>query len=66
MLAFAFGELGLHRVELEVFDFNARARAVYTKCGFETEGVRRGGLLWAGRRHDVILMAALNPTARSG
>ena len=62
VLDFAFGELGLYRVELEVFDFNARARRSYEKCGFAVEGVKRGGLFWDGDRHDVICMAALHPT----
>jgi RimJ/RimL family protein N-acetyltransferase len=61
VLDFAFGELGLYRVELEVYDFNLRAQKSYAKSGFTVEGVRRGGLLWAGVRHDVIMMAALAP-----
>jgi RimJ/RimL family protein N-acetyltransferase len=60
-LDFAFGELGLYRVELEVFDFNLRAQKSYAKSGFTVEGVKRGGLLWDGLRHDVICMAALAP-----
>lgn len=59
VLDFAFGELGLHRVELEVFDFNSRAQKSYAKSGFTVEGVKRDGLLWEGVRHDVIMMAAL-------
>lgn len=65
VLGFAFGQLGLYRVELEVFDFNTRAQKAYAKCGFEVEGVKRGGLLWAGERHDVVMMAALNPAQRN-
>jgi RimJ/RimL family protein N-acetyltransferase len=61
VLEFAFGPLALYRVELEVFDFNVRAQKSYAKSGFTVEGVRRGGLLWEGERHDVICMAALNP-----
>ncbi|HST64362.1 MAG TPA: GNAT family protein [Mycobacteriales bacterium] len=61
-LEFAFGELGLHRVELEVFDFNEQAQKSYAKSGFTVEGVKRGGLLWEGVRHDVICMAALRNT----
>jgi RimJ/RimL family protein N-acetyltransferase len=61
VLDLAFGELGLHRVELEVFDFNLRAQKSYAKSGFTVEGVKRGGLLWDGVRHDVIMMAALSP-----
>lgn len=62
VLDFAFGELGLHRVELEVFDFNERAQKSYAKSGFVVEGVKREGLLWEGRRHDVIMMAAVRNT----
>ena len=62
VLAFAFGELGLFRVELEVFDFNVRAQKSYAKSGFTVEGVKRGALLWDGVRHDVIMMAALRNT----
>jgi RimJ/RimL family protein N-acetyltransferase len=61
VLDFAFGRLGLYRVELEVFDFNVRAQKSYAKSGFTVEGVKRGGLLWEGVRHDVIMMAALSP-----
>ena len=46
VLDFAFGELGLYRVELEVFDYNVRAQKSYVKSGFTVEGVKRGGLLW--------------------
>ena len=66
VLEFAFGRLGLHRVELEVFDFNLRAQKSYAKSGFTVEGVKRGGLLWEGVRHDVIMMAALSPSPSPG
>jgi RimJ/RimL family protein N-acetyltransferase len=65
VLDFAFGRLGLYRVELEVFDFNVRAQKSYAKSGFTVEGVKRGGLLWEGVRHDVIMMAALSPHGNS-
>ncbi len=41
--------VGLHRLELEVYDHNPRARRVYEKCGFRVEGRRRGRAA-AGRR----------------
>ena len=52
-------ERGLHRVELEVYDFNPRAQRAYEKCGFRVEGRRREALLWDGEWHDVITMAVL-------
>jgi len=40
-LAVAFGDLGLHRVKLRVFDFNAPAIHCYERLGFVREGVMR-------------------------
>ena len=56
---YAFDVAGLHRVHLEVYDFNPRAQRVYEKCGFIREGLQRDALLWEGQRHDVISMAIL-------
>jgi RimJ/RimL family protein N-acetyltransferase len=61
VLAFAFGQLRLYRVELEVFDFNVRAQKSYAKSGFTVEGIKRGGLRLPDGRHDVVMMAAANP-----
>ncbi|MFD9738174.1 GNAT family N-acetyltransferase [Umezawaea sp. NPDC059074] len=59
LLRYAFDVIGLHRVELEVFDFNPRAIASYRKCGFVEEGRLREALLWEGRWHDALLMGVL-------
>lgn len=56
---YAFEELNLHRVELEVFDFNERARRCYRSCGFQHEGIRREALFRGGRYHDVVVMSLL-------
>jgi RimJ/RimL family protein N-acetyltransferase len=61
LLDFAFGPLALHRVELEVYAFNPRARHVYEKVGFVVEGVRRDALWWDGAWHDAVAMAILAP-----
>ena len=59
MLAYAFEELGLHRVELEVFEFNQRARRVYERVGFVLEGTLRDALLFDGEWVDSHLMSVL-------
>ncbi|MDI7275802.1 MAG: GNAT family protein [Anaerolineae bacterium] len=59
MLRFAFHELNLHRVELEVFDHNARARRCYEKAGYRLEGTRRHALYRDGQYHDVHVMSIL-------
>lgn len=66
MLRFAFDELGLHRVELEVFAYNARAQRCYEKAGFRREGTRRQAFYHEGRFHDVHLMSSLRDEFRAG
>ncbi|HWL45858.1 MAG TPA: GNAT family protein [Ilumatobacter sp.] len=51
----------VHRIELEVFAFNPRARAVYERVGFVYEGTRRDALRWDGEWVDAIDMAILRP-----
>ena len=59
VLRFAFHELNLHRVELEVFDKNLRARCCYEKAGFRHEGTRRQSHFYDGQYQDAHLMAIL-------
>ncbi len=59
LLRFAFSELGLNRVELEVYDFNPRAIRAYEKAGFRRDGVHRQGLYRNGKFHDEIIMCIL-------
>lgn len=55
----ALNALALHRVELEVLAFNPRARRVYEKVGFVSEGVKRQAVRWDGAWIDVEIMAVL-------
>ena len=58
-IKYAFEELKLHRIELEVFDYNKRAKRTYEKVGFKEEGRQRDGLFFKKEYHDVILMSIL-------
>ena len=58
-LSFGFETWGLHRIELDVYDYNPRAHAAYLRAGFREEGRRRDGVFWDGAYHDDILMALL-------
>ena len=64
MLRFAFEELNLHRVELEVYDFNPRAMRCYEKAGFRLEGTRRQAHFHQGAYHDVHRMGILRDEFR--
>jgi RimJ/RimL family protein N-acetyltransferase len=59
LLDYAFGDLGLNRVGLSVFDFNEDAIAAYGKLGFREEGRLRGALRRDDAFHDAILMSVL-------
>lgn len=56
---FAFGTLGLHRLELDVYSFNPRAEKAYRKAGFQREGVLRDAVLDGDKYAADILMAML-------
>ncbi len=56
---FAFEELHLHRLELDVYSFNTRAEKTYLKAGFKREGVLRDAIKDGDQYADDILMAIL-------
>lgn len=64
MLDYAFGILQLHRVELNVYEFNERAVHVYEKVGFKVEGRQRDALFYNHEYHDAILMSMLEEEYR--
>lgn len=59
ILRYAFTYLNLHRVSLDVFEYNERGIRSYEKAGFIHEGRERGLLLREGRRWDVLYMGVL-------
>lgn len=60
ILGYAFERLGLHRVQLEVYGDNHRARRVYEKAGFVVEGARREAALRNGAWVDEVIMGVLD------
>jgi RimJ/RimL family protein N-acetyltransferase len=56
ILRYAFNELNLFRVSLNVFEYNTRAIRAYEKVGFVHEGRMRRSLNREGRRWDVLYM----------
>lgn len=59
VIRFAFEDMSLHRVDLRVLAYNARAIACYKRCGFRREGMEREGA-WVGNRwHNNVMMSIL-------
>jgi RimJ/RimL family protein N-acetyltransferase len=59
LLDYAFGERGLNRVGLSVFEFNEDAILAYEKLGFREEGRLRRALRRDDAFYDAILMSVL-------
>ena len=58
--AYAFSELGQHRIEGNVMPRNLPSRRVLEKCGFENEGLSKYYLKINGIWEDHIHMVKLN------
>jgi RimJ/RimL family protein N-acetyltransferase len=58
-LRYAFMELGLERVSLDVFLSNERAIRSYEKAGFRREGIERQKTHRDGKTEDVLYMGIL-------
>ncbi|MDQ0216963.1 N-acetyltransferase [Peribacillus cavernae] len=61
ILRFAFHELNLNRVSLDVIEYNKRAIHAYKKAGFQHEGRMRAAVSRDGKRYDRIIMGILCP-----
>lgn len=59
ILRFAFTELNLRRVTLDVFEYNQRGVRSYEKAGFKHEGRQREVIQRDGRRWDLLFMGIL-------
>ena len=66
IVGYAFQELNLNRVQLDVYEFNERARKAYEKVGFSSEGILRQAVYREGRYFDVEVMAVLREEWETG
>ena len=60
IVGYGFERLGLHRISLEVYSFNPRARRVYEKAGFRAEGTLRETLRYGDQWIDATVMSILD------
>ncbi|MBI5565704.1 MAG: GNAT family N-acetyltransferase [Chloroflexi bacterium] len=59
LVRYAFTELNLYRLSLNVFSYNQRAIRSYEKAGFVIEGRQRQALRRDGHYHDLVFMGVL-------
>lgn len=59
LLGFIFNQMNLNKAGLNVYSFNERAIASYSKCGFVVEGRLRQQIFRDGKYHDEVLMGLL-------
>jgi RimJ/RimL family protein N-acetyltransferase len=59
LLDYAFKELNLHRVQLNVLSYNEKAIGLYEKMGFMKEGIYREFISKDGKRWDMYLYGIL-------
>jgi RimJ/RimL family protein N-acetyltransferase len=62
----AFGQYSAHRLFLDVFVTNDRARYVYENFGFREEGIMREAVCRDGAYHSLVLMSLLETEYRRG
>ncbi len=66
VLNYAFTELNLFRIGLDVIATNDRAVHIYEKLGFRREGIMRLAVHREGHRYDVLHMGLLRDEWRPG
>lgn len=59
MIDYAFGELGMNRVEIRCSAENSRSSAVPERLGFKLEGLLRQAVLLNDRPHDFLVYGLL-------
>jgi [ribosomal protein S5]-alanine N-acetyltransferase len=56
---YGFKQLAMHRIYLNVYSHNNRAKRAYEKLGFVHEGIMRESYFRDGRYYDSLIMAIL-------
>ncbi len=60
MVKFAFEELNMHKVTVEVLLGNIPSMKMFKKCGFNIEGCLRDDVYKNGQYYDVLCMSVYN------
>ncbi|WP_204194274.1 GNAT family protein [Staphylococcus sp. GDY8P47P] len=60
IIKFAFNNLNLHMLYLEVFSYNKNATKTYERLGFKQDGILRQSKFQDGKYYDKIIMSKIN------
>lgn len=66
LLEYCFNQLNMYRVWLFVVNFNKIAIELYTKMGFQIEGIQRKAVFRNGVYNDYIMMSILRNEHKHG
>ncbi len=59
ILRFAFDDLGMNKVYIQLFTSNEKGLRLWTKMGFQVEGTLRAHYLLDGTFHDMVSLSLL-------
>ena len=57
LVRFAFDEMNIRKLRINIFDYNDKARHVLTSRGFVQEGVLRRDFFREGQFHDIVIFS---------
>ncbi|WP_059747583.1 GNAT family N-acetyltransferase [Staphylococcus haemolyticus] len=60
IIKFAFNNLNLHMLYLEVFSYNKNVTKTYERLGFKQDGILRQSKFQDGKYYDKIIMSKIN------
>lgn len=66
LVRFAFDEMNLRKLRINVFDYNDRAKHVLESHGFVQEGRLRGEFYREGSYHDIVILSVFRDRAPEG
>lgn len=59
LMRYAFDELRLHRLETTILEYNTISQALYKKCGWTMEGVKRRAVYRQGKYFDLQMWSII-------
>lgn len=57
LMRFAFDEMNLRKLRINVFDYNEKGKHVLSSLGFEQEGKLRAEFFREGSYHDIVILS---------